>query len=192
MSLRRLATAAWQLPVLVTLLVAGTALPVLGKPEAQETRFSVQEFATESRSAPHDAVPDRDGYVWYTGQQNGTLGRLDPGTGETMAVRLGPGSAPHGVIIGPDGAPWVTDGGLNAIVRVDPGTLDVQVFPLPGRNANLNTATFDGRGVLWFTGQNGIIGRLDPKVGVVQTWNAPRGPGPYGIATAPDGTVYFA
>ena len=101
-------------------------------------------------------------------------------------------STPHGVIIGPDDAPWITDGGLNAIVRVDPATLEVAVFPLPGERANLNTATFDKRGVLWFTGQAGFIGRLDPAVGIVEQFDAPRGRGPYGIATAPDGTVWFA
>ena len=107
-------------------------------------------------------------------------------------MALGTGSAPHGIIIGPDQAVWVTDGGLNAIVRVDPATLAVQVFPLPGESANLNTATFDGRGILWFTGQAGFFGRLDPAVGVVEQFRAPRGRGPYGIATAPNGTVYFA
>jgi virginiamycin B lyase len=98
------------------------------------------------------------------------------------------------VIVGPDGAPWITDGGLNAIVRVNPATKEVQRFPLPaGRgNANLNTAAFDQRGILWFTGQSGIYGRLDPATGKVEVFDAPRGPGPYGITTTPDGTVYFA
>jgi virginiamycin B lyase len=132
--------------------------------------------------------------VWYTAQGSGELGRLDSGTGETRHIPLGPGSAPHGVIVGPDGAPWVTDGGLNAIVRVDPETEAVQVFPLPAGSgyANLNTATFDGRGVLWFTGQSGVYGRLDPDGGQIEVFEAPRGRGPYGIATAPGGEVYFA
>jgi virginiamycin B lyase len=109
-------------------------------------------------------------------------------------VSLGAGSAPHGVIVGPDGAPWITDGGLNAIVRVDPRTRRVRRFPLPraGAFANLNTATFDRRGVLWFTGQRGIVGRLDPRVGRVRVFSAPRGEGPYGITTTPRGAVYFA
>jgi virginiamycin B lyase len=130
--------------------------------------------------------------VWYTGQTNGTVGRLDPASGDVTVVSLGARSAPHGVIVGPDDGVWITDGGLNAIVRVDPDTLSVQVFRLPGARADLNTATFDRRGVLWFTGQAGYIGRLDPAVGVVDQWGAPRGRGPYGIAAAPDGTVYFA
>jgi virginiamycin B lyase len=98
------------------------------------------------------------------------------------------------VIVGPDGAPWVTDGGLNAIVRVDPTSEEVRVFPLPegSGNANLNTAAFDGAGVLWFTGQNGIYGRLNPADGKVEVFPAPRGRGPYGIAATPDGEIYYA
>lgn len=107
---------------------------------------------------------------------------------------LGRGSAPHGVIVGPDGAAWVTDGGLNAIVRVDAETEQVRTFALPsGRaNANLNTATFDRNGVLWFTGQRGVYGRLDPRSGQIEAFDAPRGAGPYGITSTPTGEVYYA
>jgi virginiamycin B lyase len=68
------------------------------------------------------------------------------------------------------------------------------VFPLPASSgyANLNTAVFDRRGVLWFTGQSGIYGRLDPKVGKVRVFPAPRGQGPYGITVTPSGAVYYA
>jgi virginiamycin B lyase len=132
--------------------------------------------------------------VWYTAQGSGQLGWLDPATGQTRHIALGPGSRPHGVIVGPDGAPWITDGGLNAIVRVDPASDEVQTFPLPAGsgNANLNTAAFAGNGVLWFTGQNGLYGRLDPAAGQVEVFAAPRGRGPYGIAATPGGEVYFA
>jgi virginiamycin B lyase len=156
--------------------------------------LAMEEFAVPPGSHPHDVAPAPDGTVWYTAQLLGELGRLDPATGETQHIALGEGSAPHGVIVGPDGAPWITDGGLNAIVRVDPITEEVAVFPLPqGRGyANLNTATFDGSGVLWFTGQEGIYGRLDPAKGEVEVFDAPRGRGPYGITTTPDGAVYYA
>ena len=154
----------------------------------------VEEFDVPPGSHPHDIAPAPDGRVWYTAQATGELGVLDPETRQTRHIKLGSGSSPHGVIVGPDGAPWITDSGLNAIVRVDPTTDEVQVFPLPaGRpSANLNTATFDIEGRLWFTGQNGIYGKLDPATGQVDVFDAPRGRGPYGIATAPDGTIYFA
>ena len=154
----------------------------------------IREYPVPSGSHPHDVAPAPDGWVWYTAQHRGELGRLDPKTGGTRHIPLGAGSSPHGVIIGPDGAPWVTDSGLNAIVRVDPGTEKVLVFPLPegAGYANLNTAAFDRRGVLWFTGQSGIYGRLTPRTGKVEVFDAPKGRGPYGIAAAPDGRVYFA
>jgi virginiamycin B lyase len=96
------------------------------------------------------------------------------------------------VIVGPDGAAWVTDGGQNAILRVDPQTSAIQSFPLPARNADLNTETFDRSGVLWFTGQAGFYGRVDPVSGDLKVFDAPRGPGAYGITTTPDGRVFYA
>ena len=156
--------------------------------------LSLQVFPLPAGSRPHDVAPALDGGVWYTAQGSGELGWLDPETGETRHTPLGAGSRPHGVIVGPDGAPWVTDGGLNAIVRVDPVNRQVDVFPLPPQypNANLNTATFDNDGVLWFTGQNGVYGRLDPSTREMEVFDAPRGRGPYGIATSPNGIVYYA
>src|SRR5262245_40099861 len=153
-----------------------------------------QEFAVPAGSHPHDVAPAPDGTVWYTAQAAGALGRLDPETGETHQIALGDRSAPHGVIVGPDGAPWITDSGLNAIVRVDPASEEVKLFPLPAERsgANLNTAAFDTRGILWFTGQSGIYGRLDPSTGKLDVFDAPRGRGPYGITATPSGEVYYA
>lgn len=154
----------------------------------------IEEYAVPAGSHPHDVAPAPDGTVWYTAQHIGELGKMDPETGETRHIPLGEDSAPHGVIVGPDGAPWITDSGLNAIVRVDPDSEEVAVYPLPNGSgyANLNTAVFDNQGVLWFTGQSGFYGRLDPAVGEVEVIEAPRGRGPYGIAVTPDGTVYYA
>jgi virginiamycin B lyase len=57
--------------------------------------------------------------------------------------------------------------------------------------ANLNTAAFDGKGHIWFTGQHGIYGRLDPMAGDMKVWDAPRGRGPYGITGTPSGDIWF-
>jgi virginiamycin B lyase len=155
----------------------------------------VKYYDVPRGARPHDVAPDPKpgGPVWYTAQGQGALGRLDPATGKVEQIGLGFGSSPHGVIVGPDGAPWVTDSGLNAIVRVDPATREVKRYPLPISDyTNLNTATFDKAGRLWFTGQTGYHGRLDPASGKVEVWESPRGRGPYGIATTPGGEVYYA
>jgi virginiamycin B lyase len=178
----------------VLLIIASLVAFPVAAVGADAEGYEVQEYALAPGTHPHDVAPSPDGGVWYTGQHDGTLGLLDPKSGEITVIPLGRGSRPHGVIVGPDGAPWVTDGGLDAIVTVDPLSHEVTTFPLPeGRaGANLNTATFDAQGVLWFTGQSGIYGRLDPDVGAVEVFDAPGGPGPYGIATCPDGTVWYA
>ena len=97
------------------------------------------------------------------------------------------------MIAGPDHAAWITDGGQNAIVRVGWPERAVRVFPLPAgtRNANLNTATFDADGDLWFTGQSGIVGKLAVRTAQVTVQDAPRGNGPYGICTTPRGEVWW-
>ena len=153
-------------------------------------------FDVARGSHPHDvaAAPAPGGPVYYTAQTTGKLGILDPKSGKYEEIPLGRNSAPHGVIVGPDGAPWITDGGQNAIVRVDPATRAVRVWPLPADvdYANLNTLTFDAKGRVWFTGQSGYYGRLMPATGDMKVWKAPRGSGPYGIATTPKGDVYYA
>ncbi|OFZ72841.1 MAG: lyase [Betaproteobacteria bacterium RBG_16_64_9] len=171
-----------------TLLLFVALLPAAAS--AAEVRY----YPVPSGSRPHDVAPAPDGSVWYTSQPKGALGRLDPKTGKVDEIRLGRGSSPHGVIFGPDGAAWVTDGGLNAIVRVDPKTRAVKNYPLPPGTdyANLNTAAFDGKGMLWFTGQGGYYGRVDPRTGDVKVWEAPRGRGAYGITATPAGEVYYA
>jgi virginiamycin B lyase len=179
-----------------SMMIAGVmiAKPSSAQDAGPPTLPEVQEYPVPAGSHPHDVAPAPDGSVWYTAQRLGELGRLDPDTGETLHIPLGPGSAPHGVIVGPDGAAWVTDGGQNAIVRVDPETGVLKVYPLPANTgyANLNTAAFDGDGVLWFTGQSGIYGRLDPESGEMAVFDAPRGRGPYGITATPQGDIYYA
>jgi virginiamycin B lyase len=176
--------------------------------DSDNQSMTIREYPVPEGSRPHDVAPATSmlhvtsnvsknllkDIVWYTAQATGELGKLNTTTGETSHISLGEGSAPHGVIVGPDGAPWITDGGLNAIVRVDPFSENLTVYPLPqGMGyANLNTATFDNNGTLWFTGQSGIYGRLFPSTGAMEIFDAPKGAGPYGITTTPNGSVYFA
>jgi virginiamycin B lyase len=156
--------------------------------------LTIEVFPVPAGSRPHDVAPAADGGVWYTAQGSGELGWLDPDTGETVHIPLGAGSRPHGVIVDDQGIPWITDGGLNAIVSVDPESSEVTIYPLPDdeASADLNTATFGLDGRLWFTGQAGIVGVLDLTTGETEIFEAPRGRGPYGITTTPDGSIYFA
>jgi len=177
---------------MVPILFAAAAVLALGLTPAPAA--DVKYYDVPRGAHPHDVAPAPDGTVWYTAQSQGAIGILDPKTGKTTQIPLGAGAAPHGVIVGPDRAAWITEGGQNAIARVDPATRAVKLFPLPENfpDADLNTATFDRKGILWFTGQNGVYGRVDPATGKVEAWKAPKGVGPYGITTTPNGDVWYA
>jgi len=175
-------------------------LALLIIPLAGKAQVSVQEYPLPRGLFAHDVWADAapGGPVYFSAQRSGDLGILDPKTGKVETVALGRGASPHGVVMGQDGGVWLTDGGQNAIVRVDPrvqpNTRRVKIWELPPDTGymNLNTATFDGKGVHWFTGQAGVYGSLDPRTGEIKLFDSPKGRGPYGIHHTPDGTVYYA
>jgi virginiamycin B lyase len=179
--------------VMAAALVLLTAPACAADPQQQKQTAGTQIFDLPEGARVHDVAPAPGGAIWYTAQRQGALGILDPRTGKARQIPLGAGSAPHGVIQGPDGAAWITDSGLNAIIRFEPRTEKLTTWKLPADAgyANLNTGAFDGNGTYWFTGQNGIYGRLDPKTGKMDLYKDPEGRGPYGIAATPSGEVYY-
>ena len=138
---------------------AGASFPF--RLAAQSAKMQSWPLATPQRTGIHDVAPAPDGGVWFTAQRSGHLGWFDPKTGRTELIALGTGSSPHGVIQGPDKAAWITDSGLNAIVRVDWPDRAVRSFSLPqgARNANLNTATFDGDAICGSPGRTARLAR---------------------------------
>ena len=75
-----------------------------GRPGSGQSRDA--DLSVLAGAGARDVYPAADVTVWFTAQSAGKLGRLDPGTGNSDLIALGPG-APHGVIVGPDGAAWV-------------------------------------------------------------------------------------
>ena len=172
---------------------ASATMPRLAAAQAAEAGMQSWPLKAPQPTGIHDVAPAPDGGVWFTAQRSGHLGWFDPSRGSVELIALGKGSAPHGVIQGPDRAAWITDGGQNAIVRVSWPQREVRVHPLPASapDANLNTCAFDGDGVLWFTGQSGYVGRLNPRDGRADAKPAPRGVGPYGMCATPSGEVWW-
>jgi virginiamycin B lyase len=114
-------------------------------------KMEMRTFPVLAGAGAHDVYPAPDGAVWFTAQSAGKLGRLDPRTGKSDLIALGPGAAPHGVIVGPDGAAWVTEGGQNAIARVDPATRTVKLNATTARDQRrspINHAVPDLPGVI--------------------------------------------
>lgn len=135
-----------------------------------------------------------DGRLWYVSASTGSVGRLDPQSGQDEEVSLGQGSQPRALAITADGSVWIADRGLNALVRIDPQRLGVERHSLPteAADAGLDSLVLDDDEQLWFTGENGYFGRLDPTSQRLQVWPAPGGKGPHGLAVTPDGQVWYA
>jgi len=181
-------------------LIAGLALALTAtiacaddraaQPAGDAYTFDTRVIQLPEGARPHDAAPGRPGEIWYTAQRQGALGIIDIASWTYRQVPLGPESAPHDVVLGPDGMAWITDGGQNAIVRYNPASEAIDVWKLPEDTAytNLNTGAFDGEGVHWFTGQNGIYGKVD-GTGTMEVFKDPEGRGRYGIDDTPEATL---
>ena len=107
-------------------------LAMLAAGATAHAKMEMRTFSVLAGAGAHDVYPASDGTVWFTAQSAGKLGRLDPRSGKSDLIALGPGAAPHGVIVGPDGTAWVTEGGQNAIARVDPVNRGVTRSPRSG------------------------------------------------------------
>ena len=182
-------------PVSIAILAAGSGgagsrrRSQAAAPSRSISTWHAARIRTMSRRRPAAGGP-----VYYTAQTTGKLGILDPKTGKYEEIPLGPSSAPHGVIVGP---------GRRAVDHRRRPECDRARRPEDPRGAGVAArqgcrlrqsqhAHVRRKGRVWFTGQSGYYGRLVPETGDMKVWKAPRGRGPYGIATTPGGDVYYA
>src|SRR5260370_16727683 len=106
------------------------ATPALSRgARAQESPFRVKYFPVASGMGSRDVAPAPDGTIWFCGQRNGTLGRLEPRDGSYKLIDLGKGAAPHGVLICPPRHPRITQHAHNAIPPLHPPAPTVPLLP---------------------------------------------------------------
>ena len=158
-------------------------------------RVSMKEWEVPTPgSRPHDPLATKDGALWYTGQMNNVLGRVDPKTGKIREYSLKtPHSGPHGLDEDKDGNIWYTGNTGALIGKLDPKTGAVTEYKMPDPDVkDPHTLIFDQSGILWFTAQNSNrIGRLDPKSGEIKLLTVPTPKSrPYGMAVSSKGTVF--
>jgi len=149
-----------------------------------------KEWDLPPGAQPHGLLVDRNGLVWYTGNGNGTIGRLDPATGKITEFKSpSGGGGPHTLVI--DDAQttiWFTFQRGDKIGRVDLTTGQLTEFKT--RNGPYGI-TLDKAGHVWFCQMGGdSLGKLDPKTGAVTEYPMGDGSRPRRMATAPDGALW--
>src|SRR4029078_12347764 len=145
-----------------------------------------REWDLPSGAHPHGLIVDKQGIVFYTGNGNGTIGRLDPATGKVTEYKAPSGGSPHTLIQGPDGIIWFTVQ-QGRIGRLDPGSGTITEYQTRGRPDALAVAR---DGAVWFSQLSGDrLGRLDPRPGQITEVDAGNGSGPRRVAATPDGAT---
>jgi len=157
-------------------------------------RVSITEWLVPTLgSRPHDPLAAHDGSVWWTGQFQSRLGRLDPKTGAMKEFPLDVAdSGPHGLVEDSSGNIWFTAVSQRYVGKLDPATGEITEYMVPEGTRGPHTPIFDQKGILWFTMQSGHVGRLDPATGKVTAEATPTsGTYPYGIQVNSKGEPWY-
>jgi virginiamycin B lyase len=135
---------------------------------------------------PHTPLFDKNGILWFSVQNGGFMGRLDPKTGDIKLVTPagGPGQQPYALRFLSDGVtPWFSYFGSNKLAKVDPVTMEVKEYVLPDSRTRARRMGVTSDDMIWFGDwSNGRLNRFDPRTGEVKSW-----PGPSGQASQPYG-----
>ncbi len=112
-------------------------LKTLPRPKGKATRVLITEYDLPRKTiAPHDAVPGRDGMIWYSNFTENFLGRVDPATGahsEWAYPVIKPGFPMGALDLEKDaeGNWWLAPVFQTGLVRFDTKTSTFKHFPLP-------------------------------------------------------------
>jgi virginiamycin B lyase len=151
---------------------------------------SFREWNLPPDHHPHGLLVDRRGIVWTTGNGNGTIGRLDPVSGDIREYKTqSDGGGPHTIVISDDGSTlWFTLQSGNRIGRLDTATGQIREYRTAGGPYGI---TLDRQGLVWFCRMgDDKLGILDPASGTLSELAMPAGSRPRRMGTAPDGSLW--
>ncbi|MBM3667116.1 MAG: hypothetical protein FJW90_06480 [Actinobacteria bacterium] len=128
-----------------------------------------------------------NGFAWVTNEGDGTVSKIDTGTGEVVGDEITVGEAPSNIRVGA-GSVWVANAGSDTVSRIDPRTdSEVQAIPVGDRPTGVRV----GEGSAWVSNTDeGTVSRIDLKSNEV-TQTIPVGNQPAGIAIEPEEEAVF-
>ena len=86
----------------------------------QESPFRVKYYPVQAGMGSRDVTAAPDGTIWFNGQRNGTLGRLDPKSGDMTVFKSPRGRGTYGMTITPKGDIWYASLALSLIHISEP------------------------------------------------------------------------
>lgn len=135
-----------------------------------------KRFAIDSGTNPHNLVVEK-GAVWFTGNRNNRLVKLDPATGRLTTYRI-PDPAvrdPHTMIFDPkSGVAWFSAQQAGTVGRFDPKTGEFRLWKT-GERTRPYGVVIDSKGNPWFDlfGTNQIL-TIDARTGEEKRYTLPN------------------
>jgi len=160
----------------------------------------ITEFPLPAGSLPQVIVagPVSDGNLWFTEFGTSRIGRIAPGTVNTITeffAGITANSGPLSIVLGPDGNLWFTEQSANQIGRITTAGMVTEISIPTGNSQPFGIAVGPDHDI-WFTEGNGA------KVGHVNTASlvpteVPKTSGTiagqqFGLTTGPDNFLWFA
>ena len=163
------------------------------------TQFPAGAGSGDSSTGPQGITPGPDGNLWFTEFWTNRIGRMTPAGVLTEFPIPSPDTAPRGIVAGPDGNLWFVEAHFThtAVARITTagvvteyslgGSADDQLQPTD------IVAGLDGN--LWLnqthpSAPQGEIVRVGPD-GSLKVFAMPKGTRPSGMASGPDGNIWF-
>ena len=157
-------------------------LQTLPRPKGEDTKVLITEYdLPRADSAPHDAIVDSEGMVWYVDFISPFLGRLNPLTGEVKewTIPVPKPGFPEGsldVELDRSGNVWIGRLFQGAIAKFDKKTEKFQTWTDPAPYSLNNSVSafvdFTPDGKVWFnSGRVRHAFRLDPATGEIAAFS---------------------
>jgi streptogramin lyase len=137
-----------------------------------------------ARLGPHSLQVAPDGSLYVTLALGNKLGRFDPGSESWTLVDVAEGFYPHTLRFDPQGRIWYTLAASNHLGMYDPETGEQQHLRLPARSWQQDLGLRLLPVFLWLN-RNFDLGDVSAGEGMTA-------PVPYGVAVAPDGSVWLS
>jgi streptogramin lyase len=169
----------------------GRSSGAIGRIDASGT---VTAYATGL--VPVELTTGPDQAIWFTAN-GGTIGRLDPATGQVASYPTPNGRngtpAMGGIVTGPDGDLWFTEPGAGKVGRIDPATHAVTEYATPVADSMPSGIAAGPDGKLWVTeAAAGNIASVDPLSGGMREYPLPATlSAPARIISGPGGHLWF-
>jgi virginiamycin B lyase len=131
----------------------------------------MKEFPLPTTARPHTIIPDAAGNIWYTGNSNATLGKLDPKTGQITEYKT-TARDPHSAVFHRNGMLYFTAQNARVIGRFSPATGETSEVPTEPNPYGIQMAP---DGTLWvaFNGTN-KIGSVNPDSLAIRYYEVPN------------------